>query len=512
MSNASQDAPADEGPEAVHSSIFAQTNAISKFLEENEELYQNDECFSMLKAFFEIFNDQLRINFELRNRMARETQKKSFDPKGFEDVQTNVAKFLKRFAKASGTDVSDMDEASNVLADALERYSAWSGLRTEFESVQKKKEDVETEIQRQTRELAVINEKLGKNNENDVERANSRIDELRSKLLTLSPEVRAKRNAYEARTKTKSELVQQVKERREAIEITKQKFDARQRKRKVMKRNLKQAILDAKTERQQFLAEEQPLMKALEEAQSELETIQKMSQEEMKDLEQQRLDMEMELQELRKTLRQRGEEKQVLVNVFRGLEKKATIANSRADELVRSVTVNKEALAILDEKRNELLSDASTAKEQLEIFEQQVQTMDKDIEEKKSQIEDTKKENNKIESKIRVHEDNIAGIRKSNRRIKCSVNLQESELTDIQYSLDKQSRKRAGYEATLSLFEQLKRDLGLKSSATATEVANQAVSLLKPSIPALDRPKHSSVSSDLELLRRQLTHIESFIK
>ena len=498
-----------EEADGVHSSIFAQTNAISKFLEENEELYRDDKCFGMLKSFFEIFNDQLRINFELRNKMARETAKSSFDPNGFEEIQANVSKFLRRFTTASGTDVTNLDDVYTIFSDTLERYATVMNTQDDIENTAAKIREIELEHKSKSQELTSINEKLKTSNDDSIQHANTRIEELRAKLLKLTPEVQANRTTYESRTRNKNELMRHIKERREAIEVTKQNFDERQRKRKDTKHHLKQAICDAKAARQQLLNDEQPLMKALEEAQKELETIETMSQQELKQIENQRSDVELELGSLEHQFRERVEEKRVLTSTFNGLEKKATVANEKAKQLIKGVTETKDNLASLNERMAELLVDGETPQKQLEMDTERATEMSKEIEEKQSQVEETKKQNNKLASQIRVLEDNLTGIRKSNRKMKCSVQLQESELSAVQASLNKHNRQRAGYDATLATFAELKHDLRLPSSATPEEVAQHAIALLKPTEIKLPRPHHSSVSSDLELLHRQLTQIES---
>ena len=495
------------GLDNLQSSIMTQTDLIGKFLEENEPEYGDDRCFAMLKGFFEVFNEQLRINFELRDKLAKDSQKHARHYRSFGKLQQKIGVFLETLSGLAGRKVADLDDAHGVLSEAMNRSTALASVRRQIEELQVENMQLDKKLESKKSEFESLRSKASAETSDVIERAQqtqARVDELRKQIRELEPGVQ-ERNA----------LAKQVRERKEAIEQTRRRFHREQKKRKAMRRALKQAIIELRAKRQQLIADGEPLVKALEEAQSELETVKKMTKKELDSLAQQRAEIEMDIQTLQARINERAQEKAALLAEFQSLQEQVTEARDSADDLARDAAACRKTLATIEEQTKEFLTDAPTAEQQLSAYDAAATEIAQAVAHAKSQIENVKKENSKLRSKIRVNLEKIASVRKMNRKIECSVRVQTEELDDIKGSLEKERKRQALYKSTLSEFESLRQELGLRSSATPMQVAECAVARAKEyeekqrQEQKARRCSRRSVASDLDMLCEQLDKLQS---
>ena len=502
------------GLDNLQSSIMTQTDLIGKFLEENEPEYGDDRCFAVLKGFFEVFNEQLRINFELRDKLAKDSQKHARHYRCFEKLQQKIRVFLETLSGLAGRKVSDLNDAHSVLSEAMNRSTALASVRRQIEELEIENMQLDKNLESKKSEFEKLRSKASAETSEVIEKSQqtqARVEELRKQIRELEPGVQAKKENESKR----NALAKQVRERKEAIERTRRKFQHEQKKRKAMRRALKQAITELRAKRQQLIADGEPLVKALEEAQSELETVKKMTKKELDSLAQQRADIEMDIQQLQARINERAQEKAALLAEFQSLQEQVTEAKDSADDLTRDAAARRKTLATIDEQTKEFLTDAPTAEQQLSAYDAAATEIAQAVADAKSQIENVKKENNKLRSKIRVNLEKIASVRKMNRKMECSVRVQTEELDDIKESLEKERKRQALYKSTLSEFESLRQELGLRSSATPMQVAECAVARAKEyeekqrQEQKARRCSRRSVASDLDMLCEQLGKLQS---
>ena len=474
----------------------------------------------MLKSFFDVFNEQLRINFNLRNKLVKDTQVHSREYRSAAKMQNNVREFLATLSKLAHCEVHDLNEAKQIISDALSRDNSLTSIRGQIQELEKKSNDLDRQLQSKHAELESLQSKTDTETSEILQKSRKtqdRVEDLRRQLRDIEPDVRQKRERLEQKKSRRTELVKQVRERKEAIEETRRSFEGRQKERKGLRRELKKAISVLHAKRQQLISDQEPLMRALEEAQSELETAKKMTKKELDSLAQQRADIELDIQTIQTKINDRVQEKTSLLAELRSLQEQTTQAKEFADDLTKEASACRKAIGIIDRETKEFLTDAETPEEQLAAFATTAEEIAQTITDVKAEIEDLKKENGKLKSKIRVNQEKIASVRKANKKIKCSVRVQTEELDEVKADLEKHRKRHALYRSTLREYEQLRQELGLKSSATPRQVAERAIAFVKESTErekqrrAAMRCSRSSVSSDLEVLCEQLGKLESRI-
>jgi chromosome segregation ATPase len=499
----------------LRSSIFSQTNHISRFLEDNARSHRNDPCFQMLQSFFAIFNDQLRINFELRNQFIRERSEHPLDQREFDTVKSSVDSFLADFSKVIGSPIVDLNSARRIFAAALENSTRISELSAERSRIEAENAVVEAKIKIKREALPTISddrELLA----SEISAAESRIGDLRSQIAVLKSDIARAKEENERVSAARASLLAMVDQRRSAAEAAKSEFIAKQRKQECLKEKLKQKIEELKRAKDSFKNDEIPLMRALEEAEVELRTIEELAVRELEALAGEKGTLESTIEGLKIEMRDVEREKAELQAQIEAMQAKAEKAQQRTDELRRARKEAKAELERLIDEEGHFLTDAQTPAQQMDFLTESIQGIEKAIGDRKDEIVGLRKANNRIRSMIRVNEEKIEELTKENGELESSVERQHKEKVAIEAAVGEHDRKSAIYKSTMDEFQKLKTQLGLDLDVSPKDVVAHVVQLFrgKNAKPRRKRKTNNpitpaAITSDLELLCNQLNAIHS---
>jgi chromosome segregation ATPase len=463
----------------------------------------------MLQSFFEIFNDQLRMNAELRNRLIREPPSR-FDPDKLKSLKTDVSSFLTAFSDATGLHVDDLDAAYRIFRRVLRHSTRYSEVSDQLARLDAKNSVLEAKIDAKRRELEgqmAATDARHSSLATELHDVEGRNRGMQLSLGTLTREVSLLKGQVQCAAGERRSLFELVCQKKSEIESAKTQFARNQRKFSKLKAQMKTRIRDLRAARHQLKTNEQPLLLALEEAEADLKAAEEMAARELELLAKERSSLEATIQSLNSQLLEVGNAKGALMSRLQELQNEATQEDLRADELSTLARLESSKLDELLARESQLLSDAETASEQIQILLEWAQDVERTICERREEIESLRKESNRTRSLIRVNQEKVESLTEDNRKLECSLEVQVNEKEQLEATCEQEQHKCGLYQSATAPFQKLRESLGLPAHARTDEGVSRAVESYKahhqqPKRKPIRRPPVSpaTLSSDLDSL------------
>lgn len=333
----------------IQMSLFAQIAHISEFLANAEGNFankNNNPCFQMLSDFFEVFNEQLRINFKIRNKLNEERKRNPIDPKKVIDKRNEIDNFLKEFrgiVSTSKNNYSDLIDPRNIeksfnnvimiIQNGVKKTSKLKRLSKEIEN---KKEEI-AKINKEILSNEQMLHDVKSNSENRINTIQNQINEsenqmfkYRSQIDEILPKITNLKTKIQNESRIRQNLSEMITKRRNQIEIARQSFSEEQNKQMKKLHKLGVILSKLKIERRQLLIDEQPLISALEDAEAEFKKIKDNADSQLNELNEEKKEIEAKLNELGIQLDEIRKKKENAISI---LQQKKDEVNDRSIEL-----------------------------------------------------------------------------------------------------------------------------------------------------------------------------------
>ena len=482
----------------IQASLFSQISQISEFLAENADEARSDPCFNMLSSFFDIFNQQLKINFHLRNTLNLERQNNPINPKQIDKQKLEIDKFLQEFNKISNTNFRNLSLVVPFLQKSVKKLKLLAkasqeikDLSHEIKSLQNRIEESENSIKK----AGEIRENELKTLEVNINDSKARIKIYQDKIDEISPTVNKLRSYLDKEAKARNSLTTVIEERKKQIDETRAKFASEYEIQKRKKDKLSVQLSKVKAERKKLLIEEQPLISALEEAENELQTVQRLASAEIDSIAQQKNDFEIQIKQLAEQLSITQQKKESLIEQLEQRKKEFNEYSAKSREIKENIHIIRSKINRVESAKRSLLKTKQKNSQQegpdkqehsQQIEEQQIAALSNTIsqlqasvEEKKNRIEEMRKENSLMKSKIRVNLEKISQLVEDNQRLTVTIEASEKEYELMKTETLTQKQRYDLYQSTMKEFNRLKQGLGLHASLSPIEVAKQTLSIVR---------------------------------
>lgn len=509
-----------EEEESHHATITNQAQEISEFIDRNTQMFKKDPCFRMLKSFFDIFNNQLKLNFELRNQLIEEQKRRPINISEFKHAKTDVEQFIKEFSLLTKKKSSSIEETTHYLKDFSKNYKDFHEIQAQIAEKQTKVDEMSKIVEKSKNKIKEL-KKSQENNNNSQDQANSsKIQEYQEQIDNFAPLLNALRNRVQEKERTHNKLLEIVKQRREEIEKTKQEHYLNDESFERKSQNLKIKISKYKVQYQLLRSDEKPLIQALEDAREELTTLERMTAAEIESITQNRLTIEDQINDITNNLSVVTEKRDSLLDQIHVFDEQVETSASQFKSLLSKISDISEKLMLCENEKHKLLSNADTFEEQMNVLGDSIDQMSDTIDERSQQIEAIRKENNKIRSEIRVKKSSIKELKKKRKLIQEGINIKSQKHDEVLAKNQKRKKNCAQYKATMNAFETLRTNLGFKNNISVIDVAKHAIMAAlkfnKSNSTDLDeipeRVSSLSVSMDLERISNEINVLQDSLE
>ncbi|KAK8875734.1 hypothetical protein M9Y10_005909 [Tritrichomonas musculus] len=356
----------------IQSSIFAQIAHISEFLANGDENFQNKKsnpCFQMLSDFFDVFNEQLRINFKIRNKLNEEIKKNPVNPEKVDEKRKEIENFLKEFKGMVSTskkdyshliDIENIEKSFNniisIIQNGIKKTAKLKKLSKEIENKQKEIASINNEIASGEKRLQDV-----KNNTEDrsssiqkqIDQSQDQISKMRIQIDELSPNITEMKTKIQNEANLRKNLSEMIAKRKNQIEIAHQSFYEEQNKQKKKRQKLGVKLSKLKIERRQLLIDEQPLFSALKEAEDEFEKLKKQAENDIDLIKKEKSEIENQLEDLRLRLAESQKKKEDQASILQQKKEEASKCSVKINEIdVKTKKLKKNILQIAQQKRS----------------------------------------------------------------------------------------------------------------------------------------------------------------
>ncbi|OHT05945.1 hypothetical protein TRFO_26157 [Tritrichomonas foetus] len=508
----------------IQSSIFQQISQISEFLAENAEDSHTDPCFQMLSSFFDIFNEQLKINFTLRNNLNLERSKNPVDPRKVDEMKVEIDGFLKDFNQLSGANIKSLNSIGPFLEKTLKKAKQFKLLNQKIAEKKKIISKLNDEIREKEKKLKKSeNESEGtlKELQENIQMKQNQIQIYQKGIDELTPTVIKLRAYVENEVKTRENLTEIIQNRKNQIESTRSKFSQDQEKQRRKKEKLAIKLSRLKTERRQLLLDEQPLISALEEAENELQTVQKLANSELESISQQKSELEIQVSQIKEQIEIIQQQKDTILSNYQQKKQEVNEYSKKQQENTENIRIISAKIQQMEQAKKSLMKNdgktpEKTDEEQLESLNESIKQLEETVEERTRQIEEMRKENSLIRSKIRVNNDKIYQLSEENQKLMASIQLSEKEYEKIKDDSNSQKQRYNLYKSTMAEYSRLRQGLGFHHSMDPIEVAKHTISMLR-SWKQVEREDKivpekitiSSINSEFENLYDQIIQVQA---
>lgn len=352
--------------------MFNRVAHISEFLA-NAELdfpdKKSNPCFQMLSNFFEVFNEQLRINFKIKNKLNEEIKRNPIDPKKVDKQRQEIELFLKEFREIISTSKNDYAATINtgniqnsfnniisIIQKGVKKTAKLKKLAKEIEN--KKKEIASINIEIQTNEKILQEAKNGLENrlssiQKQINESHDQIMQRQAQIDEITPDIATMKIQIQNEAYMKQNLSEMISKRKNQIEIAQQSFFEVQNKQKKKLQKLGEKLSKLKIERRQLLIDEQPLISALEDAESELKTTKNLAESEIISLNEEKKVIEGKLIELRSALDKSQKEKIEIISALKKKEEEANDCSLKYHEANENIKIlSRKIMQIYQVKKN----------------------------------------------------------------------------------------------------------------------------------------------------------------
>lgn len=495
------------GADDVHSSIIARVGVIEKFLQDNAEVHAGDRSFTMLRSFFDLFNDQLRINFDLRNRFAKEQHRKAT---GVREI--DVERFFGEFSRIHGAEVRDITNLKAILSATLQYSTDMDTVIRAIEEAREANQVADAKVAQLVEEC----EEMEKRNDQGYDEMQacyqdvvSRVSELRPIASELTQKVDEMRTVVTRKEDKHAKLVHRVLERKTDVHKAFVDFEELRKSEKQRKRKLCHTIQQLRATRADLIGGDESLTNAVEQARSDLANVEKQATAEIRDLTRQMADTDHKINNVDARINEAMQQREMLIDQLQKLRSETEEASSTAQEIVCQAAKHSEEIRILEKAKRVLVSDSETNEHQMEVFAAIETETEAAISDRSSEIDILRSDNSKISSKIRVTVENIDITAKANTELASSVDCQLAELKKLR-SAESQHRKRhAMYASTAAAFDKMRVALNCPDSATPHDVVAAAMKVTHRSHrkPTPGHISSRAISSDLQILSTKIQKI-----
>lgn len=464
------------------SDLFAQTESISHYIKSHFDSKRNDPAFALLQEFFGIFHDQMRINFDLRNELALIKRNPKFDLEELEKRKTNVETFIKYFNKVKNFEHKDLQDVKLTIEENIDLMNKSKTLSEQVQENTKTKEllenslkDLENSIQNHDNEFKKSMKALN----DTIAVCSSKSIKLQNAISDLEPCI----NSLEIRVQDKESKKQELQDilnakKQELIEI-KNIHDSSHEKRSSIKLKLRTKVGKLTATYQQLIDDEQPLIKALEEAEAQLEQIKIESNEKIDQYNKESEELLRKLQEIETSYSSISatyeSNKSSLNDLTRGIKLNRHIhMNSLNDHKQLRAKIDK-----IEENSRKLLQNSKSIEDELQIIRESRTNVNNQINLRTQQIEQLRQENNRISSLIRVAESNKQNELSTNDIIKQKESIVRQSLSSSQEEYEIYSEKIDLVRKTLAAFSTLQDSMMLSGIMGPLGVASRAIEFIR---------------------------------
>lgn len=530
----------------IQLSLFAQIAHISEFLanaEENLSNRKSNPCFQMLSDFFEVFNEQLRINFKIRNKLNEERKRNPVDPKKVNEKKNEIDNFLREFkeiiskSKNNHSDIIDprnieksFNNVITIIQNGVKKTAKLKKLIKEIENKKEEIANINNEI--------LANEKMlqdtKSNSENrtisiqkQINESKEQIIKQRSQIDEILPRISNLKTQIQNESALRQQLSEMITKRKNQIEIAHQSFTEEQNKQMKKLHKLGVKLSKLKIERRQLLIDEQPLISALEDAEQELKEAKSAADKQINSLNKEKNEIVAKLDELTKQLTEIQMKKEKIISIHQQKKEEVSDCSIEFNEINEKINVLKNKIAQIDRIKKDMLhklnQKSSTVRNKvqnspnnnrrkninsddddnennniqiesnnnfnlefqeiddiiLNSISDEINHLEDSSVQYKNRIEEIRKENSKIRSMIRVKKEKIAKLIEENQNIQASNSLYQKEVDKLTIDARAQKQRYSLFKSTMNEYERMRKALGFHSSMLPSEVAKHAVSMIK---------------------------------
>ena len=274
----------NESISSLHDTLFLQANEISNFLKAHSYEARTSESFQKLQSFFDIFTEQLRINFELRNYLSKYQKLEPINLSAVQKLKNDTDIFLQNFNKISLQECPDLASFTEYFINFLQG----SG---QIISIEKENQKLCKLIKKQTKDISKLQNEFNISQElleqkltsiqKENQAINFRITQYQNTIKDLEKSISLIETRLNEKNEKKRQFLQIVNEKKNQMEILQKQFQEKQEKYFLKKEKLENALARLKIEKVQLENNEKPLADALEEAEMELQSIESTSRHEI---------------------------------------------------------------------------------------------------------------------------------------------------------------------------------------------------------------------------------------
>lgn len=499
---------------ATHDKLFLHANEISQFLKIHSQDLEADECFQKLQSFFDIFTEQLRINFELRNNLSKMKKHNNIDIGKVYQTKKGVNEFLDCFNKMTNQDAKSISDTTNFIIQALssnhqnsilyeENQRLCRVVKSRYEdyiSVKSKLENIEKDMKEKLDSL-----------ENETKSIRSRISRTKTSIKNLGELISSLSIRVHEKEEKRKQLLQDVEEKQAYIADFKANYEMRNKSLIQENEKLETILSKLKIEKQQLENNEKPLAKALDEAENELASVEKAAKNEIENINSDIKKIDVMIKENQNNLKKETERNDSLLHEKTEIQEQLDKENQQGKNNQNQIVTIQDSLSELEKLRLSFIL-GSTSEDQEEAMVREAADTEKRCLILENEIEELRKSIHKLKSLIRINKTEILTPASDYKKMKEVSETQIEQLRHLTEQISSEQEKYNVYKRSIESFNQLKEKLGLNLNTSPKEVVKNAIAICSEEpLLSIDstQPSSSTIQEDFDWLSDQIHLIQT---
>lgn len=458
---------------------------------------KRSKVFQQLSEFFGTFHDQLRINFDLRNRLIK-FQRKQESPLF---SRKEVDNFLNVIREQVGISTLSLDQVLESIIRKDKLVSRYLYLEKNNKDLLNAKKDLTQQINTIESYLFAIEEK---NNQFFVP-INKEIGETKNRICRIEGELIEEAESYSLlkervieKEKSMIELKQILEERQLFIGQLGKRIVSDQKNYSTIKNGYKSTIKDLISEYNQLLSDEKPLIIALEAAENDLSSHKAKVSNEVGVINNEITYIEKKIKDLDELIYEEEVLEDSLKSELKSIEKEHELKMLEFLRIRDEVDLHHKSTSDLEQTHNQIDH----------IEDQSIFDTESMISECSSNLEDIKIENNILRSNIRVQEQKKDNLELETSQTRKKLQHIEQEIESCKYSFSIFSEENKKNQDLLFDYTSLRKSLQFPEDSHPIVVINSCIEHIK-NTQFLNSSKSVEVSITPKFLLNAISNISN---